>query len=67
MIRLLVWAGFAFACTVTCAAGFPDGNVKIVVPFTAGSLNDLVARALGQKLDAVWGKRSGAQIRYPRA
>lgn len=36
------------------AASYPDRVVKIVVPFSAGSLTDLLARVLSDKLGAKW-------------
>ncbi|RTL71656.1 MAG: tripartite tricarboxylate transporter substrate binding protein [Hyphomicrobiales bacterium] len=38
------------------AAGFPDQTVKIVVPFSAGSMTDIVVRSLAEKLQAAWGQ-----------
>jgi tripartite-type tricarboxylate transporter receptor subunit TctC len=32
------------------AQGFPSGTVKIVVPFTAGSATDIMARVVGERL-----------------
>ena len=48
------------------AAGYPDRPIRIVVPFTAGSGTDLLARLIGPHLTQAWGQqvivenRSGA-------
>jgi len=36
------------------AAAFPTQTVKIVVPFSAGSMTDILARAISDKLQAKW-------------
>lgn len=38
------------------AAAFPQRPVRIVVPYTPGGTNDVLARALGQKLSEAWGQ-----------
>jgi tripartite-type tricarboxylate transporter receptor subunit TctC len=35
---------------------FPSKQVRIIVPFTAGSQVDLVAREIGRRLQATWGQ-----------
>ena len=45
--------GFA---TLASAQDFPTKPVKIVVPFTAGSATDILARTIGQKLNEMWGQ-----------
>jgi tripartite-type tricarboxylate transporter receptor subunit TctC len=48
-------AMFALAATLAHGQGFPNKPVKIVVPFTAGSATDILARNIGQKLGELWG------------
>ena len=38
------------------AQGCPTKPVKLVVPFTAGSATDILARTVGQKLTELWGQ-----------
>src|SRR5947207_13138562 len=45
-----LWTSFASAQT------WPTKPVKIVVPFTAGSATDILARTFGQKLSEYWGQ-----------
>jgi tripartite-type tricarboxylate transporter receptor subunit TctC len=42
----------------TCAWGqaYPTKPVRMVVPFTAGSATDILARTVGQKLSELWGQ-----------
>jgi len=50
-----VLAGPALAPTSAAAQDFPSRAIKFVVPFTAGSATDTLARVLGQKLNATQG------------
>src|SRR5438105_1015834 len=43
-----LWASFAGA------QAWPSKPVKIIVPFTAGSATDILARTFGQKLSEMW-------------
>ena len=46
----------AVLSTTVIAQAWPSRTVKLVVPFTAGSATDIVARTLGQKLTDMWGQ-----------
>jgi tripartite-type tricarboxylate transporter receptor subunit TctC len=56
MIRnILIGAALVLApLSGVCAQAFPDKTVTIVNPFTAGSVSDLLARVLAEKLGAMW-------------
>jgi tripartite-type tricarboxylate transporter receptor subunit TctC len=56
MIRnILIGAALVLApFSSVCAQAFPDKTVTIVNPFTAGSVSDLLARVLSEKLGAMW-------------
>lgn len=49
-------AALGLAAPVAHAAPFPDQTVKIIVPFSAGSMTDILVRSLAEKLQAVWGQ-----------
>ena len=42
--------GFSLVATSAPAQDYPSRPIKFVVPFTAGSATDTLARVLGQKL-----------------
>ena len=46
----------ALCATLAFGQGYPTKPVKIVVPFTAGSATDILARTFGQKLSEAWGQ-----------
>lgn len=47
----------ALACSVSGAqAQYPSKQITLVVPFAAGGSNDIVARAIGKKLNEAWGQ-----------
>ena len=37
-------------------AGFPNKTVRIIVPYTTGGSNDVIARLLAQQLQTQWGQ-----------
>ena len=49
-------AVFAIATVPAGAAGFPDKPIRILTPFSAGSVTDLLARPLAAKLSEAWGQ-----------
>ncbi|HSV19474.1 MAG TPA: tripartite tricarboxylate transporter substrate binding protein [Casimicrobiaceae bacterium] len=56
-------ARFAFALLVAIAItggahaqSWPTKPVRVIVPFTAGSATDILARTFGQKLQELWGQ-----------
>lgn len=58
-MKLMRWVAIAFGALVSTLAGaqtWPTKPVKIIVPFTAGSATDILARTYGQKLQEVWGQ-----------
>ena len=57
LVRILaMFAACAIAAGVAGAQGYPNKPVKLVVPFTAGSATDILARTVGQKLTEMWGQ-----------
>ncbi len=50
LIALFLWSSQLFA------QAYPVKPVKIVVPYSAGGGTDIVARAVGQKLNESWGQ-----------
>ena len=57
MKRLLIAAATVFAvASATAQAAYPAKVIKIVVPFTAGSATDIMARIVGEKLSASLGQ-----------
>jgi tripartite-type tricarboxylate transporter receptor subunit TctC len=61
MMRGWPWVGVWVACMLGSSAAvaqdYPAKPVRIVVPFTAGSATDILARNVGQKLSELWGQQ----------
>ena len=53
VVVFCIIAGFAAGAY---AQDYPTKPVRVIVPFTAGSATDLIARAVSQKLSEIWGK-----------
>ena len=47
-LLMILWGSAAFG------QGYPNKPVHVVVPFTAGSATDILARTFGQKLSEMW-------------
>lgn len=54
-ISMAVAAGFGMA-PVHAGDSWPSKPVRLIVPYTAGGSNDVVARIYGEKLSAYWGQ-----------
>src|SRR5213078_98031 len=54
IVRLAVIALCALWASFAGAQAWPTKPVKIIVPFTAGSATDILARTFGQKLSEMW-------------
>jgi len=50
LLAAALWASVAFG------QGYPNKPVHVIVPFTAGSATDILARTYGQKLSEMWGQ-----------
>jgi tripartite-type tricarboxylate transporter receptor subunit TctC len=48
--------GTSHANAQDAAAGYPKKPIRIIVPFPAGGTSDVLARMVGQKLNAAWGQ-----------
>lgn len=56
LFRLFVLSVALAAAPAVVAQPFPSKPVKVIVPFTAGSATDILARTVGQKLQEFWGQ-----------
>jgi tripartite-type tricarboxylate transporter receptor subunit TctC len=54
--RLIAVLAATLVATGAAAQNWPTKPVKIIVPFTAGSATDILARTFGQKLSDMWGQ-----------
>jgi len=52
----LATAAFAILTLPATAAGFPEKPIRILTPFSAGSVTDLLARPLAARLSEAWGQ-----------
>ena len=56
MKHFIITALMALGLGSAHAQSYPSKPIKIVVPFTAGSATDIMARIVGEKLSAAWGQ-----------
>lgn len=56
MKRFLIAAAAVLAVSAASAQDYPNKTIKIVVPFTAGSATDIMARVVGERLSASMGQ-----------
>lgn len=56
MKRFLIVAAAVLALSTASAQDYPNKTIKIVVPFTAGSATDIMARVVGERLSASMGQ-----------
>jgi tripartite-type tricarboxylate transporter receptor subunit TctC len=59
MRRAILWAGagvFSLLGGVLHAQEWPNKPIRALIPFTAGSSTDIVARVVTQRLNEVWGQ-----------
>jgi tripartite-type tricarboxylate transporter receptor subunit TctC len=55
--RWIAAIALALCCApLAVAQGYPNKTVHLIVPFTAGSATDILARTFGQKLSEMWGQ-----------
>jgi tripartite-type tricarboxylate transporter receptor subunit TctC len=54
--RLTALLAATLCASVAFAQGYPNKPVHVIVPFTAGSATDILARTYGQKLSEMWGQ-----------
>lgn len=53
---LLITASVAVFAQSGASASYPSKPIRFVVPFTAGSASDILARTVGERLTASWGQ-----------
>jgi tripartite-type tricarboxylate transporter receptor subunit TctC len=63
---LLSFASLLFPIAVHAqtppTGGYPARPIRVIVPFSAGSASDFLARQLAQKMTEHWGSRSSSTI-----
>ena len=55
-MRLLVVSILLFLSAGAAAQGYPSKPIRLIVPFTPGGTNELLARLIGQKFQEKWGQ-----------
>ena len=52
----VIAAAAMLASALPASAAFPEGQVRLIVPFTAGTGPDVLARSVAQELSSIWSK-----------
>ena len=55
-MRKLLFLAIALSIGSAAAQTYPTKAIKIIVPFTPGSATDVMARIVGERLNAAWGQ-----------
>src|SRR5437016_14114679 len=58
-MQQLAWLGVFAALSIGSGfaqTAFPTRTVKVIVPFPGGGINDVLARIVGDRLQAKWGQ-----------
>jgi tripartite-type tricarboxylate transporter receptor subunit TctC len=55
-VEILMFCVVALIAAQAGAETYPSKNIRIVVPYTPGGTSDILARAIGQKLNEAWGQ-----------
>ena len=56
VFRLLVLAFACFVAGTAAAQSYPNRPIRLIVPFTPGGTNELLARLISQKFQEKWGQ-----------
>jgi tripartite-type tricarboxylate transporter receptor subunit TctC len=56
MKKVLVFLVVLFAAGTAWAQTYPSKPIRVIVPFTPGSATDVMARIVGERLNAAWGQ-----------
>ena len=56
LLRRTLLAAPALLPFAARAEGYPDRQIRMIIPFAAGGTTDLLARAIGQQLTEAWGQ-----------
>ena len=54
---LLLWAACLLASQLAAAQSYPTRPMRVIVPFSAGSASDILARMIAPKLTESWGQQ----------
>lgn len=54
--RILCFASLSLASATACAQAFPSKPIHLIVPYPAGGIVDVLARAVVEKISARWGQ-----------